>query len=77
MWFWLVDLVVLPSKALFSVRFSFTRHGLAAYLCNSKSSPFILPQQLQCAFRRVEVVSGYGLEHGFWQLYMSVLVFVV
>ena len=33
------------------------------YLGNTKSSPFIFPQQLQRAFGWVKIVFGYALDH--------------
>jgi hypothetical protein len=47
------------------------------YLCDSQSSPFILPQQLQRAFRRVEVLSRDGFQHCLRKLDMSIFVFIV
>jgi len=40
-WLRLVHLIMLPSQTL----------------CDTQSAPFLLPEKLQCAFRRVEVVA--------------------
>ena len=47
------------------------------YLCDSERSPFLLPQQLQCASRAVEVIFGNDLEHLLGKLHVTVLIHVV
>jgi hypothetical protein len=59
--FRLVHLVVLPTQTL----------------RDSKTSPLVLPQQLQGASRAVEVVFGDGLEHRLRELDVAVFVVVV
>lgn len=48
-----------------------------AHLCNAHGSPFLLPQELQSAFRLIVVVGGNGLEHSLGQLDVAVLVFTI
>lgn len=78
-WLRLMHLVVLPAEALFSCQIELfvVARTQIAYLSNAKSSPFFLPQQLECASRAVKVLLGYHLEHLLGELYMSVLVVVV
>merc|ERR1712137_759359 len=53
---WLVDLVMLPPKAL----------------GDSHSPPFLFPQKLQRALGLVVVLGGNGLQHGLWELHVAV-----
>jgi hypothetical protein len=48
-----------------------------SYLGDAERSPFLLPQQLQCVPRGVEVVLGDDLEHLLGELHVTVLVRVV
>jgi hypothetical protein len=48
-----------------------------SYLCDAERSPFLLPQQLQCVPRGVEVVLGDDLEHLLGKLHVTVLVRVI
>src|SRR3569833_1834992 len=77
----LVDLVVLPAKALrvtVSMYASAHRTTLqATHLCDAHGSPFVLPEKLQGSFRRVVVLFGDRLEHRLWKLDVSILILVV
>ncbi len=70
---------MLPAQTLDLVvsLFAYQQKTRDPYLRDSQSSPFILPQQFQCAFGRVEVVARNGLEHSLWELNMSIFVVVV
>lgn len=55
----------------------YTSYISFSYLCDPQASPFILPEQLQGTFGRVEVISRDGFEHVFGKLDMAVFVLVV
>lgn len=57
----IMDFIVFPTKTL----------------CDTQASPFLFPEQLQCAFCRVEIFSRNSFEHCLWQLDMSIFVFAV
>lgn len=73
-----MDLVVLPSQTLFpSQHVCCSLYLSHAYLCDAQCPPFLLPEQLQCASRAVEVVLWDSLQHLLRQLHMAVFVCVV
>lgn len=47
------------------------------YLSYTKRAPFLLPEQFQCAFRGVKIIGRNFFEHVFWELHMSIFIFVV
>lgn len=51
--------------------------GVKSYLSNAKSSPFLLPQELESTLGGIVVVFGNSLEHGFGELNMTVFIFAV
>ena len=79
MWFRLMNFVVLPSQTLSSRSAQGFHCALArsAYLCNTQASPFFLPEQFQCAFCGIKVISWDGLQHCLWKLHVSVFMCVV
>jgi hypothetical protein len=48
-----------------------------SYLCNTQRSPFLLPQKLQSALRRVVVFFWDDLQHVLRKLDMSVFILVI
>lgn len=77
--FGLVDFIVLPTetlKLIVSLYVHQIQHRVA-HLCDTKSPPLFFPKQFQRALCRVEVVPRNGLQHGFWQLHMSVFVLII
>lgn len=46
-------------------------------LCNTQSSPFLLPKQFQSPLGAVEVVCGDLFEHVLWELHMAIFEFVI
>ena len=60
-WLRLVDFVMLPAQTL----------------CDSQVSPFLFPEQFECALLRIKILSRDCFQHRFRQLDMPVLVVAV
>lgn len=78
--FGFVHLVMLPSQALRALLELEPVHILklcSTYLCNTQSSPFLLPKQFQSPLGAVKVVCGDFFEHILWELHMAIFEFVI